>query len=211
MFGASASPRTTRSDNGRGLSFADVPPELLIGVDVFKSPSADRVEGGIAGTVNLRTRKPFDSNDPLFAFSLEGHYGDFIEESSPTGSALGSWRWETDAGEFGVLGSVVYSQVKSRADRFQVSNFADRVLYSSGDVIDTGSGETPVQDVIFPRGAVMGSQEFDKERLGYSAAFQWRSPEDRFEATFQFLRSDSREAWSEVVREPSQSMPQTIS
>ena len=96
----------------------------------------------------------------MFAFSLEGNYGDFIEESSPTGSALGSWRWETDAGEFGILGSFVYSQVKSRADRFQVSNFADRVLYSSGDVIDTGGGETPVQDVIFPRGAVMGSQEF---------------------------------------------------
>ena len=189
------------ANNGRGLSFADVPPELLIGVDVFKSPSADRVEGGIAGTVNLRTRKPFDSQDPLFAFSLESNYGDFIEKASPTGSALGSWRWETGAGEFGVLGSMVYSQVRSRADRFQVSNFADRTLYSSGDVIDTGGGETPVDDVIFPRGAVMGSQEFDRERYGYSAAMQWRSPNDVMEATFQFLRSDSREAWSERVVE----------
>lgn len=185
------------ANNGRGLSFADVPPELLSGVDVFKSPSADRVEGGIAGTVNLRTRKPFDSRDPVLAFSLEGNYGDFIEESSPTASALGSWRWNTDAGEFGVLGSVVYSQIKSRADRFQVSNFAERTLYSTGDVIDTGGGETPVDQVIFPRGAVMGTQEFDRERYGYSAAVQWRSPEDDYEATFQFLRSDSREAWTE--------------
>ena len=31
------------ANNGRGLSFADVPPELLIGVDVFKSLSADRI------------------------------------------------------------------------------------------------------------------------------------------------------------------------
>jgi TonB-dependent receptor len=189
------------ANNGRGLSFADVPPELLIGVDVFKSPSSDRIEGGIAGTVNLRTRKPFDSRDPLFAFSLESNYGDFIEESSPTGSLLGSWRWDTDAGEFGILGSAVYSQVRSRADRFQISNFAERTLYSSGDVIDTGGGETPVGDVIFPRGAVMGTQEFDRERYGYSAAVQWRSPSDNLEATFQFLRSDSREAWSERVVE----------
>ncbi|HEX6259712.1 MAG TPA: TonB-dependent receptor, partial [Woeseiaceae bacterium] len=189
------------ANNGRGLSFADVPPELLIGVDVFKSPSADRVEGGIAGTVNLRTRKPFDSQEPLFAFSLESSYADFVEETSPTGSALGSWRWDTDAGEFGVLGSVVYSQVQSRADRFQVSNFAERTLYSSGDVIDTGGGETPLDEVIFPRGAVMGTQEFDRERYGYSAAVQWRSPGDDMEATFQFLRSDSREAWSERVVE----------
>ena len=189
------------ANNGRGLSFADVPPELLIGVDVFKSLSADRIEGGIAGTVNLRTRRPFDSQDPMFAFSLEGNYGDFIDDYSPTGSALGSYRWDTNYGEFGVLGSFVYSQVLSRADRFQVSNFAERTLYSSGDVIDTGGGETPVRSVVFPRGAVMGTQEFDRERYGYSAALQWRSPDDRMEATFQFLRSDSREAWTERVVE----------
>lgn len=189
------------ANNGRGLSFADVPPELLIGVDVFKSPSADRVEGGIAGTVNLRTRKPFDGEGSTLAFSLENNYGDFIEESSPTGSALASYQWDTDAGEFGILGSVVYSQIKSRADRFQISNFAERTLYSSGDVIDSGGGETPVGQVLFPRGAVLGTQEFDRERYGYSAALQWRSPDDDMEATFQFLRSDSREAWTEHVVE----------
>ena len=36
------------------------PAELMSGVDVFKNPSADMIEGGIAGTVNLRTRKPLD-------------------------------------------------------------------------------------------------------------------------------------------------------
>ncbi len=185
------------ANNGRGLSFADVPPELLIGVDVFKTLSADKIEGGIAGTVNLRTRKPFDSSGTILAFSLENNYSDFIEKSSPTGSFLASTRWDTGAGEFGVLGSVVYSQVKSRADRFQISNFAERTLYSSGDVIDTGGGETPVAQVFFPRGAVVGTQEFDRERHGYSAALQWRSPGDNMGATFQFLRSDSREAWTE--------------
>jgi len=185
------------ANNGRGLSFADVPAELLAGVDVFKSPSANRVEGGIAGTVNLRTRKPFDSSENVLAFSMESSYGDFIEEWAPTGSVLGAYRWETDAGEFGILGSMVYSQVMSRADKMQISNFAERTLYSSGDVIDTGGGETPVGNVFFPRGATAGSQEFDKERYGYSGALQWRNPDKTVEATFQFLRSDSREAWTE--------------
>lgn len=190
------------ANNGRGLSFADVPPELLGGVDVIKSPSADRVEGGIAGIVNLRTRRPFDNPDPILAFSLEGNHGDFIEESTPAGSALGSYRWNTDVGEFGVLGSVVYSQIKSRADRFQVSNFAERTLYSTGDVVPTGApGETEMQQVFFPRGAVVGTQDFDRERYGYSAAVQWRSPDRSMDATFQFLRSDSREAWTERVVE----------
>ena len=185
------------ANNGRGLSFADVPAELLAGVDVFKSPSANRIEGGISGTVNLRTRKPFDSSENVIAFSAENNHGDFIEDSGPTGSVLGTYRWDSDAGEFGILASAVYSQVLSRADKFQISNFAERTLYSSGDVIDTGQGETPVRQVYFPRGAVAGSQEFDKERYGYSGAFQWRNPDKTVEATFQFLRSDAREAWTE--------------
>ncbi|HEX7028203.1 MAG TPA: TonB-dependent receptor [Gammaproteobacteria bacterium] len=185
------------ANNGRGLSFADVPPELLGGVDVYKTLSADRVEGGIAGSVNLRTRKPFDSEGTLVAFSLESTYSDFVEETTPTGSVLASTRWDTPVGEIGLLGSFVYSQIKSRADRFQISNFAERTLYSSGDVIDTGGGETPVMQVYFPRGAVAGTQEFDRERYGFSTALQWRNPEGDMEATFQFLRSDSREAWTE--------------
>src|SRR5690606_26446401 len=191
------------ANNGRALSFADVPSELLGGVDVFKTPTADRIEGGIAGTVNLRTRKPFDDMGPNIAASLEMNYGDFANEWSPTISFFGSITWETPAGDFGLLGSYSYSRLFSRGDRFQVSSFRVRQAYSDGtreDVIPF-TGATPSREVIFPRGAVMGSQEFDRERYGYSAAAQWRSPDRSMEATFQFLRSDARQAWSENVIE----------
>jgi len=189
------------ANNGRGLNFSDISPELLAGVDVYKTLAASQIEGGIAGTINLRTRKPFDAESNVFNFSVEGTYSDFVEETTPTVSGLASFRWDSNAGEFGFLVSGVYSQIKSRSDRFQVSNFAERTLYSSGDVVDSGGGETPVKDVYFPRGAVMGTQEFDKKRQGYSAAFQWRSPDESLEATAEFLRSDSREAWTEQTVE----------
>lgn len=184
------------ANNGRSLNFADVPPELLVGVDVYKSPSASRIEGGIAGTVNLRTRRPFDSSGSVLAFSAEGNYGDFVSDWSPTSSVLASHRWLTGVGEFGVLASGVYSQVRSRADRYQISNFATRTLYSDGDVVQNGTA-TAVGEVLFPRGAVAGTQEFDRERFGASAALQWRSVDESMEATIQFLRSDAREAWNE--------------
>ena len=44
----------------RGLSLQDVPSEMLAGADVFKTPTADQVEGGIGGVIDLRTRRPFD-------------------------------------------------------------------------------------------------------------------------------------------------------
>ncbi|MBA4760175.1 TonB-dependent receptor [Sphingomonas sp.] len=187
------------ANNGRALSFADVPSELLGGVDVFKSPSADRIEGGIAGVVNLRTRLPFDKKGFVMAGSLELNYSDFVEKASPTAALVVSNTWDTGIGEIGLLGSVSYSQLFSRADRFQVSSFRVRPIYSDGtrtDVIPFGTA-TQRGSGLFPRGAVMGTQEFERRRFGYAAAAQWRSNDRRAEATFQFLRSDARQAWTE--------------
>ncbi len=189
--------------NGAGLNFADVPSELLGGVDVFKTPSADMIEGGIGGIVNLRTRLPLDEKDMVIAGSLEINYGDFVDKSSPTVSVLASKKWDTGIGEFGLLGSFSYSQLFSRADRIAVSSFRPRTLYSDGtrnDVIPF-TGATAQGSVLFPRGAVLGTQEFNRERYGYSAAAQWRSTDGTLEATAQFIRSDARQTWGERVIE----------
>lgn len=187
------------ANNGRALGFADVPSELLGGIDVYKSPSADRIEGGIAGTVNLRTRLPFDKDGLVVAGSIENNYGDFVERSAPTFSALISNTWETGIGKIGILASASYSQLYSRADRLQVSSFRTRQAYSDGSREDMVQfpGSTPSREVLFPRGAVAGTQEFDRKRYGYSAALQWESTDGRAAATFQFLRSDARQAWTE--------------
>ncbi|WP_171982463.1 TonB-dependent receptor [Sphingomonas sp. LM7] len=189
--------------NGRSLGFQDVPSELLGGVDVYKTPTADRIEGGISGIVNLRTRLPFDSKGTYVAGALELNYGDFVDKSSPTVSLLASTRWETGIGEIGILGSAVYSQLYTRNDRLQVSSFRVRPVYSNGTRTDVVpfTGATQQGDGIFPRGAVMGTQEFERERYGYSAALQWRSNDGSMEASFQFLRSDARQDWTEETIE----------
>jgi TonB-dependent receptor len=191
------------ANNGRALGFADVPSELLGGVDVFKSPSADKIEGGIAGIVNLRTRLPFDKKGFVLAGSLELNYGDFAKKESPTGAIVVSNTWDTGIGEIGLLGSFSYSQLFSRADRFQVSSFRVRPIYSNGTRTDVVpfAGATQTGEGLFPRGAVLGTQEFDRERYGYAAAAQWRSNDGDMEATFQFLRSDARQAWTEFTSE----------
>ena len=59
------------ANSSRGLSFGDVSPELMAGVDTYKNATADMIEGGIAGTVNLRTHVPFDSEGFVLAISAE--------------------------------------------------------------------------------------------------------------------------------------------
>jgi TonB-dependent receptor len=184
------------ANNGRGLGFADIPAVLLSGVDVYKSPSADRIEGGTSGLVNLRTRLPFDSKGTVIAGTLTNTYSDFAKKSSPEVSVLGSARWETGIGEIGVLGSFVYSQLLSRSDGLQLSAFRQRQLFPSGGLAP-GAGETnatPTTTVGAAAGAAFRTQDTNRERYGYSAALQWRSLDGSVEATAQFLRSDARTA-----------------
>ncbi|WP_445192711.1 TonB-dependent receptor [Sphingomonas sp. Tas61C01] len=111
---------------GQALNFADVPAELLGSVEVYKNATADLIEGGLAGTVNLNTRKPFDNPGFHIGVDAEANYGDFRKKWTPTGSLLLSDTWDTGVGRFGLLGSVSYSRLKSRADGIQVTNYQTR-------------------------------------------------------------------------------------
>lgn len=109
-----------------GLSYEDFPAELLGAVEVVKNQTADLISGGIAGTVNLVTRKPFDSDERLLAFSAKANYGDYREEVTPSFSALFADSWETGAGKFGFLLAGSQSEYQSRGDGVGLGNFQSR-------------------------------------------------------------------------------------
>lgn len=111
---------------GQSINFADVPSELLGSVEVYKNATAELIEGGLAGTVNLNTRKPFDNNGLHIGANAEANYGDFEKKWSPTGSLLISNTWQTGIGKLGLLADVSYSRIRSRADGIQVTNFQTR-------------------------------------------------------------------------------------
>lgn len=185
------------ANNGRGLGFADIPAELLGGVDVYKAVPADRIEGGIAGTVDLRTRKPFDRRGFFLAATVENNYGDFVRKSAPTAAIVASNQWQTPIGDIGILGSFNYSQLFTRADRIAISRFRPIPLDANGvQILPAGSAPAASYGLI-PAGAVAGSQSFNRERIGGSAALQWRSNDGALEATFEFLRTEAKQNWGE--------------
>ncbi|WP_455156126.1 TonB-dependent receptor, partial [Sphingomonas zeae] len=95
-------------------------------VEVYKNATAELIEGGLAGTVNLNTRKPFDNKGFHLGFTAEGNYGDFKKKWSPTGSLFVSDTWDTGIGRFGLLGNISYSRVQSRADSIRITNIQTR-------------------------------------------------------------------------------------
>lgn len=169
--------------NSRTLGFEDIPPELLSGVDVYKNPSAQQIEGGLSGSVNLRTRLPFDSDDRKISFSLEGARGDLAEEWEPSGSALFSDRTslsigDSDLGEIGALISASYSDLTSRTDTIHIDKYYR----------NTNFGATPV---FAPGGIGWRQLEIERNRTGASAALQWRSPGENAEAYLQYFYSNA--------------------
>src|SRR4051794_6726422 len=62
---------------GRSVSYTLLPSELVDQVVVNKSSQASLVEGGVAGSVDIRTRRPLDFKDQMsFALSLGGVYAE---------------------------------------------------------------------------------------------------------------------------------------
>ncbi|WP_040513830.1 TonB-dependent receptor [Paraglaciecola polaris] len=80
-----------------------VPAELLSGVEVYKSASADQVSGSLGGTVNLTLLKPLSVGDKT-SISLQGSYDDRTDAVDPRYGI--TWSKELIEGELGVLVSL---------------------------------------------------------------------------------------------------------
>lgn len=111
---------------GQAINFADVPADLLGSVEVYKNSTAEMIEGGLSGTVNMNLRVPFDNRGFHLGYNLEATYSDFAKKWSPVGSLLVSNTWDTGIGRIGLLGAFSYSQLYSRADGLQITNFQTR-------------------------------------------------------------------------------------
>ena len=177
------------ASGGRALSFQDVPSELMAGVDVYKNQTAEMIEGGLGGSVNLRTFMPFDFEGSRFGTSFSVNRGDFAEHVKPSASMLFSNRWDTDHGEVGILVDVAHSELATRTDGMFVRPF---FLTANTDLDGDGSNE----NLWLPRGADWRTLDYERERQGAYVALQWR-PNDRLELFATAFQSTYDELWYE--------------
>ena len=179
---------TFSANGGRALSWDDVPVELLGGVDIYKNETADLIEGGIAGTVNLRTRLPFDASKQLIQVGVRANYGDIGKRLTPDANFYYSNRWQTGIGEFGLMGDFAYSRVKTGSEGLQ----SYRAGIFTGGMIPGSADATSVfgkGTVIIPSSLSYLDDRFDRKRTGIAAAGQWRSNDHKWLATAQYIRS----------------------
>ncbi len=99
---------------GRGFAFQDLPAEAISRADVYKSAGAHLVEGGVAGAIDLKLRKPMEFRKGLtLVVNGRANVGDFESKPSTKLGVLGSYRTAIDGGgEIGALFDVSYADHK---------------------------------------------------------------------------------------------------
>jgi iron complex outermembrane receptor protein len=147
---------------GRSVSYTLMPSELVSQVIVHKSSEAADVEGGVAGTVDIITRKPLDFAKPLTLEAAGGAvYADLPSKTDPQFNALANWK--NEQGNLGVLGQAFYEQRHLRRDGQELLTYEQ--FGAQSDVVLGKSGNTPHPDlagVWYP--GYIGSAFFEQER-----------------------------------------------
>ena len=164
------------SDRDRGFEFNVFASELFKEVEVSKSYRARLDEGGVAGTVNLKTLQPFDYSGFESALAMQLGTNTNARDLDRRFAGLLSNR----NAHFGALLAIAYS------DRQSEGQDASTFRYRARDLGEADISALPADlqtrlnnaEIFIPRGNRYRVSSEDQERLGVVASAQWRPNSD---------------------------------
>jgi TonB-dependent receptor len=156
---------------GRALDYADLPSDMLAGIDVYKTSAAPRIEGGLGGTVDLRTRHPFDFREPTLALSARLLHGNLVGKSAGQFSLLYGGRAVTSAGEAAILVNLVHQDRQYREDQ---KGTGTPMLCSAGAASGCRLALVPAEDTVAPSSTSESTSIGRRRRNAASVMLGWR-------------------------------------
>jgi TonB-dependent receptor len=157
------------SAGNRALDWAEISSDMIAGVDVYKNPSAEMIEGALAGIIDLRSRKPFDQKGRLISFSTDVSYGDFLKKKFWSGNALFSNRWTTRGGaEIGFLIGGSINNKGTRTNTIQSGIYQQQTLGSAVGSLPAGT------KVYTPSALGLSDIDWRQRRIAVDGVLQFR-------------------------------------
>jgi TonB-dependent receptor len=123
------------STTSRSFELTSLPAEALARVDVYKSQTANLIEGAVAGTIDLKLNKPFSFKKPTLVVTARENYGSRLGKGGGQFGILAADRAETGIGEIGALLNLTYSHTPNERSQ---SNMTDRRSSASGNLSSPG-------------------------------------------------------------------------
>ena len=150
---------------GRFVQLQDFPSNSIARLDVYKAASANLLEPGLAGLIDVRSRRPLDFKGDRIAGGIIGLHWYQSQKLGVEANLLVSKRWNTGIGEMGFLIEGSYADTKFTDSARNVSqtilnrtnipgHVGTALRYPSFINIDYGTG--------------------DRWRPNAAASFQWR-------------------------------------
>ncbi|MDC9563779.1 MULTISPECIES: TonB-dependent receptor [unclassified Pseudoalteromonas] len=155
---------------GREFNFDVLAADQITGADIYKSNSATLQEGGIGGTVNVTTARPFDFGGLHVIGSVKGMYESLSEEVSPSASFLVSNTFNDD--KLGVLFAITNQQRKLQNNQILTAG------WRGGQTISNPQDGVLYDNAYIPRNWDQVVDEQDRERTNASLVLQYAPSDD---------------------------------
>jgi len=205
---------TAGTSADRSVNFADIPSELFSGIEVLKAPTADRIEGSLGGTVNLKTRRPLNIEEDSFAsVTAKAKYSELTGETAPDFNVFLGKNWrDTSIGDFGVIVNGGRKEAINQTDAFGGGDYDDApgawyrqngskggaAPFNNGDwsvdqnVDVNGDGISDDKDVFYvPNGMRAYSRYAETEKNSLNVTLNWQ-PNDDLDLFLDYTKTDSR-------------------
>jgi TonB-dependent receptor len=144
---------------GVGFPLGILRSEVVGGVTVIKSLTAEHNIGGLSGIIDIRTRRPLESKDGL-VLSLDGRYEPFADSLSP-GGALALTK-EIIPGTLGITLAAGFQALDYRRDQVSVNIW----------------GTAPGNAELVPLEIRQSHSGFEGEQFSFSGELQWAPNEE---------------------------------
>jgi iron complex outermembrane recepter protein len=172
LLGWSARVSPPENDNlGRSSGLDSVPSSLFGRLEVRKSPLASQVEGGLGGSVNLVTPKPFSFKKTTLSLRGQMTYSEAADKTEPGFAGLFTTKFADD--RIGILIAADYQKRSSHLELFERNNFFN-ALNGQPAVV----GGVPTPNVFVPRLLQYENTDIDRTRFGVNGAIQFQATPD---------------------------------
>ncbi len=115
---------TDAQGTDRSVDLSFFPTDLFTKLTVNKSYTADLLEGGAAGNIDLRSARPFDRQTGFLAYNIQGTKQSPEDRIGARGSLIGSWRNET----VGILAGVSAQRLFTDTRGFETIGYTNPAL-----------------------------------------------------------------------------------
>lgn len=156
--------------DGREFNFDVLAAEQITGADVFKTTTATLQEGGIGGTINVSTARPFDYTGFQVVGSVKAMYESLSEETSPSASLLITNTFLDE--KLGVLLAVSQQERKVQINQMNTGGWL------GGQTISNSRDGVLATNVYIPRNWDQIVDEQDRKRTNASLVLQYAPSED---------------------------------